>query len=141
MVSNGNNPATGIMNNATFRDNAATAGIASNFFVANPDKLGGAFLTRNEGKTDYHLMQLEVRRRQAQGLHFNTSYVFGNAMTSDFLSLRTGSVMRRDVGSPGDLTHQLKANIVYDLPFGQGRRFASGAGPLLERLVGGWQVG
>jgi hypothetical protein len=141
MVSNTNNPATGIMNNATLRNNAATAGIAPNFFVANPDKLGGAFLTRNEGKSDYHSLQLELRRRLAQGLQFNTSYVFGKAMQSVFLSHRSDFVSRRDVGSPGDLTHQFKLNVVYDLPFGQGRRFATGAGPVLERLVGGWQIG
>ena len=133
--------ANDLLNNATFRNNAANVGIAPNFFVANPDKLGGAFLTRNEGKTDYHSVQVELRRRLAQGLQFNTSYVFGEAMQSVFLSHRTASVMRRDVGSPGDITHQLKANIVYDLPFGQGRRFFNGAGPVLERIVGGWQLG
>jgi hypothetical protein len=141
MVSNGNNPATGILNNATLRGNAVTAGIPANFFVANPDKLGGAFLTRNEGETDYHALQVELRRRLAQGLQFQSSYVFGKAMTSTFLSHRSDLVMRRDTGSPGDLTHQLKANIVYDLPFGQGRRFLGGAGPVLERIVGGWQIG
>jgi len=141
MVSNTNNPATGILNNATFRSNAATAGIVPNFFLANPDKLGGAILTRNERDTDYHSLQLELRRRLAQGLQFQSSYVFGKAMASNFLSFRTDPVKRRDTGSPGDLTHQLKANIVYDLPFGQGRKFMGGAGPLMERLVGGWQIG
>ena len=27
---------------------------------------------------------------------------------------------------------------MYELPFGQGRRFGSGAGPWLDRLIGGW---
>ena len=31
--------------------------------------------------------------------------------------------------------------MVYDLPFGQGRRFMAGAGPVMERIVGGWQIG
>ena len=42
----------------------------------------------NEGITDYHSMQLELRRRLAQGLQFQTSYVFGKAMQSGFLSHR-----------------------------------------------------
>ena len=130
-----------LLADATLRANAAAAGIVPNFLVANPDKLGGAFLTRNEGKTDYHSVQVELRRRLAQGLQFQSSYVFGKAMTSTFLSFRSDPVMRRDTGSPGDLTHQLKANVVYDLPFGQGRRFMSGANPIMERIVGGWQVG
>jgi hypothetical protein len=36
------------------------------------------------------------------------------------------------------VTHALKANWTYDLPFGQGRRFGGGAGPILDRIIGGW---
>jgi hypothetical protein len=67
--------------------------------------------------------------------------VFGQAMQSAFFTHRRDLEMLRDIGSPGDITHQFKANVVYDLPFGQGRRFMSGAGPVLERIVGGWQIG
>jgi hypothetical protein len=137
----GNASATALIGNATFRNNAIAAGLPRNLFIANPDLVGGAILTRNEGFTDYHSLQLELRRRLAQGFQFQTSYVFGKAMQSDFQSFRTGLATVRDVGSPGDITHQFKANIVYDLPFGQGRRFMSGAGGLMERLVGGWQIG
>jgi hypothetical protein len=41
-------------------------------------------------------------------------------------------------GTLGGVTHAFKANWTYEMPFGQGRRFASNAGPWLERLVGGW---
>ena len=139
--STGNASATALIGNATFRNAAIAAGVPRNFFVANPDLIGGAFLTRNEGFTDYHSMQLELRRRLAQGLQFQTSYVFGKAMQSGFLSHRVPLQQFRDVGTPGDIAHQFKANVVYDLPFGQGRRFMGGAGALMERLVGGWQVG
>ena len=129
------------MGTAAIRANGAAAGIPSNFFIANPNHVGGAFITRNEGKTDYHSLQVELRRRLAQGLQFQSSYVFGKAMQSVFYTHRRDLVMQRDIGDPGDIEHQFKANIVYDLPFGQGRRFLSGAGPVLERLVGGWQIG
>ena len=59
-------------------------GHARNFFVANPDLIGGAFFTLNSGLTEYHSMQVELRRRLAQGLQFQTSYVFGKAMQSNF---------------------------------------------------------
>jgi len=36
------------------------------------------------------------------------------------------------------VTHAFKTNWTYELPFGQGRRFASGAGPILDRIIGGW---
>jgi hypothetical protein len=62
-------------------------------------------------------------------------------MASNFLSFRRPIDMRRDVGSPGDLTHAFKATVVWDLPFGQGRRFASGANAVMDRIVGGWTFG
>ena len=129
------------MGNATIRANGAAAGLPSNFFIANPNHEGGAVLTRNEGKTDYHSVQVELRRRLAQGLQFNTSYVFGRAMQSVFFTHRRDLEMLRDIGDPGDVAHQFKGNIVYDLPFGQGRRFLSNSGGFLDRLVGGWQIG
>ena len=86
-------------------------------------------------------MQLELRRRYAQGLQFGASYAFGQALTSDFLSFRRPVAMRRDVGSPGDLTHAFKLTLVYDLPFGQGRAFGSGVNGFVDRIINGWTFG
>ena len=130
-----------LLNNAAFRTNAANAGLPANFFVANPDLLGGALFVINQGATKYDSLQVELRRRLAQGLQFQSSYVFGNARETQFYTHRRPLQFARDAGDPGDITHALKANIVYDLPFGQGQRFLAGAGPLLERIVGGWQIG
>ena len=41
-------------------------------------------------------------------------------------------------GAEGGVTHAFKANWTYELPFGQGRRFGAGAGPILDRIIGGW---
>jgi hypothetical protein len=139
--STGNAATTALLGNATFRNNAIAAGLPRNFWVANPDLIGGAIVVLNSHKTRYHSLQVELRRRLAQGLQFQTSYVYGKAMATSFLSHRRDLYWFRDVGSPGDLAHQFKLNMVYDLPFGQGRRFASGAGPVLDRIVGGWQLG
>ena len=138
---NGGFTTTGLVGNAQFRTNAATAGLPANFFVANPNKLGGAYTTVNSHKTRYHSLQAELRRRLSEGLQFQTSYVYGKAMQTAFLSHRAPLGWFRDAGNPGDLTHQFKGNVVWDLPFGQGRRFMGGAGPFMDRVVGGWQVG
>ena len=135
------NATNGLLGNATFRNNAINAGLARNFWVANPEHLGGAIVVTNSHKTRYHSLQLELRRRLADGLQFQTSYVYGRALQTAFLSHRADLGWFRDVGSPGDLAHQFKLNMVYDLPFGQGQRFMSGAGPVLDRIVGGWQIG
>jgi hypothetical protein len=133
--------ANSLFGDATRRNNATAAGVPANFFIANPDLQGGADLTTNVGRSDYHGLQLELRRRYAQGLQFHTSYAYGRALQSAFLSFRRPIDMRRDVGSPGDLTHAFKATVVYDLPFGQGRRFGNGANAVMDRLIGGWTFG
>jgi hypothetical protein len=139
MVANNND--TGLLDTGSFRANALAAGLPSNFFVANPDLLGGANLTTNNGSSRYNSLQIELRRRFAQGLQFQGSYVFGKALNSTLATLRRPAFLTRDTGGEGDLTHQIKANVVYDLPFGRGRRWGANAGGVLDRIIGGWQVG
>jgi hypothetical protein len=132
---------SGLMGNAGLRANAAAAGIPANFFVANPDLLGGAFITSNIGESKYDSLQVELRRRYAGGLQFQSSYVFGKAYVSNWETWRKDQFMVRDAGTPGDVTHAFKANIVYDLPFGQQRRWGSNVNGFVDRIIGGWQVG
>ena len=135
------NGTNGLQGNSTFRANALAAGLPANFFVANTDILGAAQIRTNLNDTRYNSLQMELRKRFSQGLQFSTSYVYGKEYDSTFFGFTNPAQFRRNSGDPGDLTHNLKANVVYDLPFGRGRRFAGNAGGLMERLVGGWQVG
>ena len=139
MVANGDD--TGILDSGSMRANAATAGLPANFFLVNPDLLGGANVTTNNGRTNYNSLQVELRRRLAGGLQFQGSYVFGRAEQSVFTTFRRDTFSRRDTGAEGDITHAVKANVVYDLPFGRGRRFGADANGFVERLIGGWQIG
>jgi hypothetical protein len=136
MVSNGDD--TGLMDSSSRRENALEAGLPANFFVANPHYLGGAELLGNGGYTKYNSFQFELRKRLSHGLQFNSSYVFGRAYTSSRFGLRQPRVTTLDTGTEGGVAHAFKANWTYELPFGQGRRFASAAGPVLDRIIGGW---
>jgi hypothetical protein len=131
----------GLMGNATLRNNAANAGLPANYFVANPDLLGGAFILSNIGESKYNSMQFELRRRNADGLAFQTSYVFGKGYLTNWETWRQDQFWVRDAGTPGDVTHAFKANINYELPFGQGRKWGGNANGFVDRLIGGWQVG
>ena len=126
---------------AASRTRAINAGLPANFIVANPDLLGGANLVENALGTRYNSMAFEFRRRSVSGLHFQTSYVLGKAMTSRFLSLRRDSPMVRNDGDEGDVSHAAKFNLVYELPFGQGKRFGSNVNGWVDRIIGGWQLG
>ncbi|MEX2272911.1 MAG: carboxypeptidase-like regulatory domain-containing protein [Vicinamibacterales bacterium] len=122
------------------RANALRAGLPANFFVVNPHQLGGAELTTNEGRSRHHSLQLELRRRLVNGFQFQSSYVLGRTWQSNFFSFRKPRLFRRDTGSEGETSHAFKANIVYELPFGRGRRFGSNVGGLVDRLIGGWSI-
>jgi len=39
-----------------------------------------------------------------------------------------------------DLTHNAVFSAVYELPFGQGKKFASGAGRVSNYAIGGWRA-
>jgi Carboxypeptidase regulatory-like domain/TonB-dependent Receptor Plug Domain len=129
----------GFLGNATFRNNAARAGLPANFFVANPDMLGGANLTTNSGGTNYNSMQFEFRKRLTNGVAFNTSYAWGRATILQRYGFSRPSAEILQAGQIGGVQHAVKGNWVYDLPFGRERRWGSNAGALLDALIGGWE--
>lgn len=135
-----NNTSTSFLLNSTFRANALAAGIPFNYFVANPDLIGGANVRGNQQSTYYNGLQTEFRRRLSKGLSFQASYSFDNAYRTVFLGFLNGSVYRRPTGNEGDVTHQFKSLVTYDLPFGHGRRWAGNANGLVDRVIGGWQI-
>ena len=137
-----NNPnaftAAGALNgNAGFRTNAINAGVARNFFVANPDALGGANITGFGGYSDFDGLQVQFRRRLSAGLQFDASYATGSAFESVRYSFRVPRVSLRN---ESDVAHAGKSTFVYQLPFGQGRRYGGNVGTGMDRLIGGWQV-
>lgn len=131
--------AQSLRDNESLRTLAITAGLPRNHLVANPDLLGGANIVENRGRTMYNSLALELKRR-SNGLAFQSSYVLGHAMQSNFLSLRVDDPMLRNGGEEGDVTHALKLNLVYQLPFGRGQHFGSNVNGVVDRIIGGWQL-
>jgi hypothetical protein len=131
--------ATGLYGDATRRQNALNAGLPANFFVANPDLLGGANLTGNGGYSRYDSFQMEFNRRMSAGFAFQASYVFGQAYSSSRYSLRTPRVSTKQTGGEGGIDHALKFNYIYELPFGQGKRFMNNGG-WMDMVFGGWST-
>ncbi|HYN09561.1 MAG TPA: carboxypeptidase-like regulatory domain-containing protein [Vicinamibacterales bacterium] len=135
----GTNSNTGLRGSAGRRTSALNAGLPANFWIANPD-VNNANVTGNGGFTDFDGMQMQFRRRMSGGLQFDVNYAYGKAYEATRYSFRVPFLSTRNTGSEGDVTHAIKSTFVYELPFGQGRRFGTGAGLLMDRLIGGWQV-
>ena len=129
-----------LLQNAAQRQNALTAGLPANLFAANPHLLGGSRIAGNGGFSNYHSLQIELRRRFAQGLQVQANYVYGQMYEGTFRSFRAPWVESLDDGQEGSVEHALKASWLFEFPIGTGRRFATNASPWLDRLVGGWQL-
>jgi len=132
--------AENLQDNTGRRANALATGLPSNFLLVNPNKTDGAEIRGNGGFTNYNSLQVELRRRMSSGLQFQASYVFGRAYNSAFYSFRVPRVKQLDGGGEGGVTHAIKGNWVFELPFGQGRRFGGNVGRAMDLLIGGWQV-
>jgi len=126
---------------AAARARAIAAGLPANFILTNPDLLGGANIVENTVDTRYNSLAFEFKRRSVSGLHLQTSYVLGRAMQTRFMTLRHENPLVRNDGNEGDVTHAAKANLVYELPFGQGKRFGGNVNRTIDGIIGGWHVG
>jgi len=132
------------------RENAAN-GIPSNFFVANPNALASRLLT-NDASSNYHSLQVELRRRFSGGLMFQADYTFAKGLSdaadaqgnnqSTLENFRTFRDKRLDYKRlSDDQTHRFVTNALYDLPFGNGRRYMNGIPGVLNQVIGGWTLG
>jgi trimeric autotransporter adhesin len=99
----------------------------------------------SEGNSILHAASVRVRKRMAKGIGFGAQYVFSKSI-DDASSIGGGGVVvaqdpfniSADRGlSSFDQTHRFTGNWIYDLPFGENRRFvAKGA---WSHILGGWQ--
>jgi hypothetical protein len=97
----------------------------------------------HSGKSNYNAAIFQAQKRFGNGLTFQASYVFSKLLTNqDIVSGNTAMDayhrnLEKSIGE-FDLTHNVKAAWIYELPFGKGRRFlTSGAG---SAVLGGWRL-
>ena len=69
------NSAADLDGDATRRANALAAGLPANFFVVNPH-VDNVNVTDSGAYSDYHALQLELRRRLSHGFAFNANYQY-----------------------------------------------------------------
>jgi len=133
----------GLFGSQTFRDNAVRAGLAPNFFLVNPDLIGGVNFTGNGGYSRYDGLQVDFRRRLSRGLLIEANYTFAKSYAGLRNSFRTQRVNGIFTTNGGTLAHAFKANWVYELPVGKGKMLLGNpsgfAGGLLDRIFGGWE--
>lgn len=101
----------------------------------------------NEGSYRYDSLQTEIRKRFANGLYFQANYTFSKNLTDTigtsqalfepFLDNNQRELDRQRADF--DTTHVFNLNGIYQLPFGQGKRFLNYGGGW-DKLFGGWEI-
>jgi hypothetical protein len=124
----------------------ATRGLRGNVdLYRQPLGLGMNIMT-NYSNQSYNAFQANYLRRMSRGLQGQFNYTYakvmsdsagtGQSMFEPFLDINNGKLERSR--TPFDTTHSMKGNFVYELPFGQGKRW--GSGRAVNRVIGGWKL-
>ncbi len=110
------------------------------------------------GRANYNAMVVTLRKRYSQGYQFDLNYTLSQSKDMGSNSERGSAFGNYGAGgysgflintwdpeqnygiSDFDVTHLVNASAIWDLPFGQSRKFAPNAGPALDALIGGWSV-
>ena len=128
------NSATDLDGDLTRRNFALAAGRPANHFVVNPHA-NAVNVTDSGAYSDYHALQIELRRRLSHGLAVTGSYQYALEGTSAFLGFHYGRVLN----PVPNVRHAIKAQWDWRIPVGHGERFGSNMHPILNGFLGGWE--
>jgi hypothetical protein len=86
-------------------------------------------------------LQLGVHRQYRHGVAFGAEYQWTRVLGTENVQNPSGSAVRDSYGPVAGITPQvLTVNYSYLLPFGRGQMLFGGAGNVVSKIIGGWQV-
>lgn len=111
---------------------------------------GGIEIAYGAGSANYNSIQFKLEKRSSKGLYLLNSFTYGRIfdISSGHLETAGGDNSRvnyanpsRDYG-PGGYDQPLAdtLSVVYDLPYGHGRKWGASTGRLMNTALGGWQL-
>ncbi|MEP7342217.1 MAG: TonB-dependent receptor [Acidobacteriota bacterium] len=108
---------------------------------------GVANLFTNGANYRYNSLQVEFRRRFTKGLYLQANYTFQKTLGTGIGTSQQLVEPYLDNARPEleyaradfDQAHIIKANSIYELPFGKGRKFFGGSNRVVDAVIGGWQ--
>ena len=115
----------------------------------------GVVNARDIGATAYYnAMEMEVRRQMGAGLTFDSTYTYARNLADnqgpssnggfcgETACNRSGDLYNRNLeyGNTYAPRHRWLTTVIYQLPFGRGQRFAKSSNPILNGIIGGWQL-
>jgi hypothetical protein len=140
------------------RSLAELSGLGPYFFFPYPQFLGGVNVIDSEDYSRYHALEMKLERRFADGYSYLIGYTLSRSKDTRsydpaFTVVSTANnqsasstpfnIYDRDLNyalSDFDRTHVVQAQAVWELPFGQGRRFGNDVSRAVDVIVGGWTL-
>jgi hypothetical protein len=118
-----------------------------------PQFLGVTSTNANYGESSYHAMLMRIEHRMSKGLSIMAAYTLAKII-DDMIPAVNGFPGESFSGGPlqnfynirgeralasWDTPQTLVLSYVYEFPFGRGKPFLSGGGPV-GKIAGGWQI-
>jgi hypothetical protein len=93
----------------------------------------------NDSSNKYNALQIKAEKRVSAGLQFLAHYTFSRAYAYDSTYY---SVDKKYAWGPNPYNRNnvFVANVIYELPFGRGKKYMTSAGRVEDLVVGGWQI-
>jgi hypothetical protein len=138
-------------------------GFNTSFFQSFPQFTGALNVIDTNDYSTYHGLELQISRRYNRGLLMQMAYTLSKSKDTRSFDPAFTVVARTASGtnaspsaqnSPLDIRdrslnfarsdfdrrHALQGYVVYDLPFGRGKRFLDDAPGVVNQILGGWEI-
>ena len=99
----------------------------------------GVTSNASDGSTTYNSGQLKLERRFAKGYSLLVGYTYSRFLERGS-KLNPTDTEYEERPAAADTPHRLSLMGTWELPFGQGRHWASNAGRVTDAIIGGWSL-
>jgi hypothetical protein len=100
---------------------------------------------RQDGKSNFHALQLSLHRRVGRGFNWGTEYMWSHSINDGNLGGGEGAQPQTALcracdrgNSAQDIRHTITSNWIYQLPFGPGQAYLHSG--LASKILGGWET-
>jgi hypothetical protein len=141
------NRITGVIMNPT----TGAGTVVREFSVVNGTTVTNQFAeidTKTSGGTDnYNGLQILLNRRFSKGLTAGAQYVWGHSIgnsdgSKDARSSANNYIFTSErADNISDVRQSFNLSLLYEVPFGPGKKYGSGANAFTKAALGGWQLG
>jgi hypothetical protein len=103
----------------------------------------------SDGRGNYNALQMTVRKRLGNDLRMDLNYTWSKSIDLSSNTPRSPGGINlaqswdprdRRAVSDYDVRHSVNAFAIWEMPFGKGKKFLSGAPGVVNAVLGGWQL-